>query len=193
VTGYYNPYPSAIDVLAKVPGFCADLVDTIPTCTIRWILLPPALVVLDQIIKRLNTTIKGVVDQFDVASQGRFFFVNPYAKFKDHCMKMQVDIKTQVYHPTNTVDKHDASEDFGCSSPWIIDDDHKGTKTPFLYLTPAIDGVLILATQETTGMGIYPNEDGHDCISDLIFEAKNMAGQLLKNKLGIAKPAEDPC
>lgn len=193
VTGYYNPYPAATDVLAEVPGFCAKLQDTIPTCTIRWILLPPALVTLDQVIKKLNTTIEGVVKKFEVASQGRYFFVNPYEKFKSHCMKMNVEIKTKVYHPTNTVHDHNSTNDFGCNDPWIISDEADGKKTPFLYLTPAVTGVLIFAEQTTSGMGIYPDEDGHDCISDLIFEAKNSAGQLLKNKLGIAEPAEDPC
>jgi hypothetical protein len=192
VTGYYNPYPSATSVLSEVPGFCAKLQDTIPTCTIRWILLPPALVTLDQVIKKLNKTIDEVVKQFETASQGRYFFVNPYDKFKDHCMKMEVEIKTKVYHPTNTVHDHNSKNDFGCDDPWIVSDGENGNKSPFLYLTPAVTGVLILATQETVGMGIYPNEDGHDCISDLIFEAKNGSGTL-KNRLGIPAPAEEPC
>jgi hypothetical protein len=192
VTGYYNPYPSATSVLSEVPGFCAKLQDTIPTCTIRWILLPPALVTLDQVIKKLNSTIEGVVKQFTTASQGRYFFVNPYDKFKDHCMQMEVEIKTKVYHPTNTVHDHNSKNDFGCDDPWIVSDGTDGTKSPFPYLTPAVTGVLILATQTTKGMGIYPNEDGHDCISDLIFEANNGWG-ILKNKLGIPEPAEEPC
>jgi len=186
VTGYFNPYPSATSVATEVPGFCNKLQDTIPTCTIRWLMLPPALVTLDQVVKKLNETIKTVVDKFTWTSQGRFFFVNPYDKFKDHCMKLEVEIKTKVYHPPNTVHQHDSKNDFGCDEPWIESDTHDGTKSPFIYLTPAVTGVLILATQTTKGMGIYPNAKGHKCIADLIWQAT-------KEKLGIPEPPEDAC
>lgn len=170
--GYYNPYPKALTVTTKIPTFCSQLVDTMATCLIRWVLLPPALLTLDQVVKRLNTTIKAVVDHFTLASQGRFVFVNPYDKFRDHCTKMNVEIKTKVYHPTNTVHEHNTSKtNFGCETTWIESDDDKGTKTPFLYLTPAVAGVLTVATQETTDMGINPNADGHKCLSDLIWNA----------------------
>ena len=187
IVGYYNPYPAATDVATKIPQFCAELQDTIPTCIIRWILLPPALITLDQVVKKLNKTIEDVVKKFIWSSQGRFVFVNPYEEFKDHCTAMEVEIKTKVYHPTNTVHNHDSKKDFGCSDPWIASDDKDGTKSPFLYLTPAVTGVLILATQTTKKMGINPNEKGHDCISDMIWEAT-------KNKLGIPeKPVDDVC
>ncbi|HZN19291.1 MAG TPA: hypothetical protein VFB84_14110 [Micromonosporaceae bacterium] len=186
VTGYFNPYPAATSVATEVPGFCAKLQDTIPTCTIRWILLPPALVTLDLVVKKLNETIKSVVDMFTWTSQGRFFFVNPYEKFKDHCMKLEVEIKTKVYHPPNTVHQHDSKNDFGCDEPWVASDTHDGTKSPFPYLTPAVTGVLILATQTTKGMGIYPNAKGHECIADLVWQAT-------KNKLGVPEPPEDAC
>ena len=179
VTGYFNPYPSATSVATKIPAFCAQLVDTIPTCIARWILLPPALVTLDQVVKKLNSTIEEVVKEFETGSQGRFVFVNPYDKFSSHCMRMNVTIKTRVYHPTNTVDNHDTQKtNFGCEDSWIAKDGETGRKSPFLYLTPAINGVLIEASQTTEDMGIYPNDDGHDCISDLIWEA-------VKNKLGV--------
>jgi hypothetical protein len=179
VTGYFNPYPAATDVATKIPGFCAQLQDTIPTCIARWVLLPPALITLDQVVKKLNSTIEEVVKKFEESSQGRFVFVNPYEKFKDHCMEMQVTIKTTVYHPTNTVHDHNTNEtNFGCSDSWIASDGTDGTKTPFLYLTPAVTGVLIKASQTTKKMGIHPDEAGHDCIADLIWEA-------VKNKLDI--------
>lgn len=179
VTGYFNPYPAATDVATKIPGFCAQLQDTIPTCIARWVLLPPALITLDQVVKKLNETIEGEVKKFEEASQGRFVFVNPYDKFKDHCMEMQVTIKTTVYHPTNTVHDHNTNEtNFGCSDSWIASDGTEGTKTPFLYLTPAVTGVLIKASQTTKKMGIHPDDDGHDCIADLIWEA-------VKNKLDV--------
>lgn len=192
VTGYYNPYPKVTTVATKIPGFCTKLQDTIPTCIARWVQLPPVLITIDQIVKKLNTTIEDVVKQFTIASQGRFVFVNPYDKFKDHCMQMNVTIKTKVYHPTNTVHDHDTDKtNFGCDEDksWIASDGDKGTKTPFLYLTPAVTGVLILATQETEDMGINPNKKGHDCLSQMIWEAT-------KNKLGVPeKPlaAGDVC
>ena len=114
VMGYYNPYPRATDVATEVPGFCAKLQDTIPTCTIRWMLLPPVLVTMDQITKKLNSTIEEVVKKFALASQGSYYFVNPYDAFEDHCMKLETEIKTNVYHPTNTVHNHDSKNDFGC-------------------------------------------------------------------------------
>lgn len=186
VTGYFNPYNSATSVATEIPGFCAKLQDTIPTCLIRWLQLPPALVTLDQVVKKLNETIKGVVDEFTQTSQGRFFFINPYKEFKDHCMKMEVEIKTKVYHPPNTVHDHNSKNDFGCDEPWIISDGHDGEKSPFIYLTPAVTGVLISATQKTVGMGIYPNPKGHQCFADLIYQA-------VKNKLGIPEQPEEPC
>ena len=182
VLGYYNPYPKALTVTTKVPTFCAELVDTTATCIIRWVQLPPALITLDQVVKRLNTTVSEVVDHFTLAAQGRFVFVNPYEKFKDHCTTMNVKIETKVYHPTNTVHDHNTSKtDFGCSTTWIKSDENKGTKTPFLYLTPAVSGVLTFAKQETTDMGINPNADGHTCISDLIWNA-------VKLKLEVPEP-----
>lgn len=188
VTGYPNPFPSATSVATKIPGFCAQLVDTIPTCIARWVLLPPALVTLDQVVKKLNETIEGVVGQFATASQGRFVFVNPYEKFTDHCMEMKVTIKTKVYHPTNDVHNHDTNEtNFGCNDTWIGTDGTDGTKSPFIYLTPAVTGVLIQASQTTKKMGINPNEDGHDCIADLVWEA-------VKNKLDVPQaPSSDVC
>ncbi len=189
VLGYFNPYPSATDVATDIPGFCADLVDTIPTCTARWIQLPPALVTLDQVVRKLNRTIEGVVKPFRTASQGRYFFINPYDEFKDHCTEMTVKIQTSVYHPTNTVDNHNTDEDFGCSDggdTWIASDGVGGFLPPFLYLTPAVNGVLLLALQQTTGMGINPNADGHECLADMIYQAT-------KNKLGIPEAPEEPC
>ncbi len=192
VLGYFNPYPQALDVVTKIPEFCTKLVDTIPTCLIRWVLLPPVLVILDQIVKQLNSTIKGVVDKFALASQGRFYFVNPYDKFKDHCMQMEVEIKTKVYHPTNTVDSHDTKKDFGCSDPWIQPDGDDGTLPPWHYLPPAVNGVLVFASQTTKGMGAYPDKDGHKCLAELIYEADNGWGPL-KQKLDIPDPKGTPC
>ena len=37
VTGYANPYPSPLKAATMIPLLCVPLIDTIPTCTIRWI------------------------------------------------------------------------------------------------------------------------------------------------------------
>lgn len=172
VTGYYNPYPHATSVATTVPTFCAELVDTIPTCIARWILLPPALVTLDQVVKKLNTTISAVVAKLAQGNQNRFVFVNPYDQFNDHCMKMKVKIRTQVYHPPSTTDKHDAGEtNFGCSDTYIGTDGKDVTAgfEPFTYLPPAIDGVLILADHDTKDLGVNPNKAGHECLAKLIW------------------------
>ena len=188
VTGYPNPYPEPSRAASQIPGFCAQLIDTVPTCIARWVLLPPVLVTLDQVVKKLNKTIKEVVDEFEETSQQRFVFVNPYDKFRDHCMEMKVTIKTKVYHPTNDVHDHNTQEtNFGCSNTWIGTDGTDGNKTPFFYLTPAVTGVLIFAEQTTKNMGVNPNDKGHECIADLIWEA-------VKQKLDIPQaPDENVC
>jgi hypothetical protein len=193
VMGYYNPYPRATDVATEIPGFCAKLQDTIPTCLIRWMLLPPVLVTMDQITKKLNSTIEAVVQKFSLASQGSYYFVNPYDAFEKHCMRMETEIKTTVYHPTNTVHDHNSKNDFGCDDEWIKSDGDKGELPPWHYLPPAVTGVLINTTQTTEGMGAYPNADGNDCLAKLVYNADN-GWEPLKQKLGIPEKAEeDPC
>lgn len=193
VTGYYNPYPRATDVVTNISGLCSDLQDTIPTCTIRWILLPPALVTMDQITKKLNSTIEAVVDRFALATRGSFYFVNPYDAFEDHCMSMKTNIFTTVYHPTNIVHPHNSDEEFGCETEWIESDGDTGQLPPWHYLPPAVTGVLTVTTQTTSGMGAYPNNEGHECLAKLIYNADNVFLPL-KQKLGIPETAEeDPC
>ena len=173
VTGFPNPYPKSLEAGLKVVELCVPLIDTIPTCSIRWAQLPPALELIDQVFKKLNTTIQNAVKPFTLAqpTAGRFFFVDTYTKTRDHCMKMEVEIKTKVEHPeeSGAVHNHDSPKvNFGCSEPWYVAGDD-GTAIPF-YLDPAAIGVLVDRSQTTSGMGVYPNADGHKCISDLIWE-----------------------
>lgn len=176
VTGYPNPYPKSLTATSKIPLLCVPLIDTIPTCTARWVQLPPALETLDQAIKKLNTTIKDAVQPFAIgAPVGRFVYVDTYTKTRDHCMKMEVEIKTKVEHPEEdgVVHDHDSPKiNFGCDEPWYVAGDD-GTKIPD-YLDPAAIGILIQKSQTTSGMGIHPNDDGHKCISDLIWEADTL-------------------
>ncbi len=189
VTGYPNPYPKTLDASLKIVELCTPLVDTILSCTLRWVQLPPALEMIDQVFKKLNTTIQNAVAPFAIGSGGRFVFVNTYDKLRDHCMKMEVEIKTTVEHPEEEGAVHDHNSpskvNFGCSDPWFVAGDD-GTAIPF-YLQPATPGVLINESQTTSGMGVYPNDAGHKCISDLIWEADTLEPGVtpLKWKLGI--------
>ena len=197
ITTYPNPYPSSTKALTSIPQLCLPLIDTIVTCTIRWMQLPPALVLLDRTIGRLNQTITDAVKPFQLAANGqRFVVVDGYTKLRDHCMKMEVEIKTKVEHPEQNGAVHDHNSpkvNFGCSDPWFVEGDD-GTKEP-TYLIPATLGVLIQQSQTTSGMGTHPDEDGQDCLSDLIFEADTIEPGVtpLKWKLGIAEAAQDPC
>jgi len=172
VTGYPNPYPHTDTATEKIAELCTPLIDTIPTCIARWVQLPPALELIDQVFKKLNSTIQTAVQPF-TNSNSRFVFVNTYDKLRDHCMKMEVSFKTKVEHPEEdgAVHDHDSPQavNFGCDEPWFVAGDD-GTDTPF-YLDPAAIGILIQESQTTSGMGVYPNDDGHKCISDLIWEA----------------------
>jgi len=189
VTGAPNPYPKSLEAGLKVAELCPPLIDTIPTCVARWVQLPPALEILDQVIKKLNTTIAEAVSPFAIGSGGRFVFVNTYDKLRDHCMKMEVEFKTTVEHPEEmgAVHEHNspAKVNFGCSDPWFVAGSD-GTADPF-YLQPAAIGVLIKESQTTSGMGVYPNDKGHKCISDLIWEADTLEPGVTpaKWKLGI--------
>lgn len=197
VTGYPNPYPDATEAALKVIQLCVPLIDTIPTCSIRWAQLPPALATIDAAVKKLNTAIKEAVANFQLAANGqRFVFVDTYEKLRDHCMKMEVTIKTKVEHPeqSGAVHLHDSPPtNFGCSDPWFVEGSD-GTKIPD-YLEPAALGVLIEKSQTTKGMGIHPDVDGHDCISDLVFEADTIEPGTtpLKWKLNIAQPPATAC
>ena len=189
ITGYPNPYPKALEAGVKIAELCPPLIDTIVSCTLRWVQLPPALALIDQVFKKLNTTIQNAVSPFAIGSGGRFVFVNTYDKLRDHCMKMEVEIKTTVEHPEESGAVHDHNSptkvNFGCDEPWFVAGDD-GTAIPF-YLQPATIGVLINQSQTTSGMGVYPNDAGHKCISDLIWEADTLEPGVtpLKWKLSI--------
>lgn len=198
ILGYPNPYPKSLDATAKITELCPPLIDTIPTCTARWAQLPPALETIDQVFKKLNTTIANAVAPFANSSYGRFVYVNTYDKLRDHCMKMEVSFKTEVEHPEEdgAVHEHDSpsSVNFGCSENWFVEGDD-GTDNPW-YLAPASIGVLIQQSQKTENMGVWPNKDGHKCIADLIWEADTIdpGTTPLKWKLGVPEaPKTDIC
>jgi hypothetical protein len=188
VLNYPNPYPHADTATAKIAELCTPLIDTIPTCTVRWAQLPPALITIDQTFQKLNTTLKNALAPFQQGPSGnRWVYVDDYPLLKDHCMKMEVTIKTQVEHPEEdgVVHEHDSpAVNFGCDTPWFTAGSD-GTDTPN-YLDPAAIGILIQKSQTTSGMGVYPNSDGQKCIDDSTWEADTIdpGTTPLKWKLG---------
>ena len=193
IVNYPNPYPQALDVVDEIVELCVPLIDTIPTCTIRWVQLPPALEILDQVFQKLNQTLKDSLAPFWAGPNGsRWVYVDTYPKFKDHCMTMKVKIKTKVEHPEQegAVHDHDSPEvNFGCGEEWFVEGDD-GTAKPN-YLLPAALGVLIEWSQTTKGMGVMPNADGHKCISEAIWEADTIhpGPTPLKCLLGYGEPS----
>jgi hypothetical protein len=194
VTGYPNPYPKALDATPKIAELCVPLIDTAITCTLRWAQLPPALVTIDQVFSKLNTTIQNAMKPFQAGPSGnRFVFVDTYTKTRDHCMKMEVEIKTTVEHPELEGQVHDHNSpkvNFGCDTSWVKAGDD-GTKIPD-YLDPATPGVLTQKSQTTSGMGVHEDADGQKCIADLIWEADTIdpGTTPLKWKLGVPEPAK---
>ena len=77
------------------------LIDTIPTCTIRWAQLPPALMTIDQVFQKLNQTLKDALAPFQQGPNGnRWVYVDIYPKFKGHCDDHEgQDQDHQVEHP----------------------------------------------------------------------------------------------
>ncbi|MBA4180759.1 MAG: hypothetical protein C0506_09245 [Anaerolinea sp.] len=187
VPNYPNPYPQSLDVVDEIALLCVPLIDTAPTCTVRWAQLPPALLVLDQVFQKMNTTLKESLAPFQAGPNGsRWVYADVYPKFKGHCMTMKVTIKTTVTHPPPVgVHQHDSPEvNFGCSPTWFVEG-NDGTAIPN-YLDPPIAGVLTNKSQTTKGMGVYPNDKGHKCIADVIWEADTIEPGTtpLKWKLG---------
>ena len=173
VTNYPNPYPRAEDVYDEINQLCTPLIDTIPTCFVRWLQLPAALLAIDQAFAKLNTTIKESLVPYQSGPSGwRYVYVDVAPKFEDHCMTMRVQLKTQVTHPelSGQVHQHDSpTVNFGCSDTWFV----KGStgRYPPIYLIPATPGVLTNFSQTTEDMGVMPNAEGHQCIADAIWEA----------------------
>ncbi|HEX8968247.1 MAG TPA: hypothetical protein VF937_10220, partial [Chloroflexota bacterium] len=197
VVGYANPYPQAAAVSTDITELCTNTVDAITSCTTRWSQLPAALLALDNVVQKLNTTIQHAVSPFNIGSQGRIIFVNPYDKFKGssstshgHEMKIDVTLKLdEVCHLCGTegtyFDNHSSEQNVGSGSPWF-QAGSDGTDLPF-YLQPPDQindppVVIVQLSQTTSGMGVYPNDSGNKCISDLIWEA-------VKWKLNVGEPA----
>ena len=185
VVGYPDPYPSVSSAEENAVQLCDPLVDTEITCETRWQQFPPALAVIHQVFSKLNSTLANAVQPFADGYGGRFMFVDPTSAFSSHCMSMNVAIQTTVTHGED-VEEEDSNQSFGCDSSWFSTHG-SGNFDPPTYLEPAESGVLVAELQETTDMGVFPNQDGQQCIADLIWEAA-------KIKLGIPQaPTDQVC
>jgi|KBSMisStandDraft_5_1062788.scaffolds.fasta_scaffold355140_1 hypothetical protein len=195
VVNYPNPFPQALDVAGPFAAMCAQVVDTIATCMTRWSQLPAALTAIDQVVQKLNQTLKDAIAPFQAGPSGsRWVYVDVYPKFKNHCMKMTVSLFTTVFHPPAIVDTHNAiDQQIGCSQNWFTET-YSGNRLPD-YLPPAADGVLLAYTQTTRDMGKYPNTDGQKCIADAIWDADTIQPGTtpLKWLLGYGEESKDPC
>jgi hypothetical protein len=78
---------------------------------------------IDQVVQKLNQTLKDALAPFQQASNGyRWVYVDVYPKFKSHCMKMTVSIYTTVFHPPNQVHQHNSTNvNMGCSQNWFTE------------------------------------------------------------------------
>src|SRR5205823_3271948 len=177
VINYANPFPQASDVTSKIAELCTKPQDSMIACNTRWAQLPPALTTIDQVFQKLNQTLKDAMGPFWQGPSGnRWVYVDIYPKFKGHEMKMDVTLRDdEVCHFCGTeaeyTDNHEGSKNIGSDKPWFQSDGKDGTKSPDYLLTPdnIIDPpvVIVRVSQTTTGMGVYPNADGHKCIDDM--------------------------
>ena len=203
VTGYPNPYPRATDVLDEIAQLCLGIPDATISCNVRFAQLPPALTALDNAFKKLNTTIENAVKPFAIGYQNRFQFVNPYDKFKDHVMKMEITLKLdQVCHFCGTqaqyIDSHTSTQNLGSDDPYFVAGSD-GTKSPdYLFPGPLINPPVVIQqkSQKTVGMGVHLNDDGGKCMADVIWEWDTPEPGVtpLKWKLGVPEqPNADIC
>ncbi len=145
VVNYPNPFPKSTDAASQIASLCTPLIDNVLPCTTRWAQLPPALALIDKAFQKLNSTLKESLAPFNQGSSGnRWVYVDAYPKLRDHCMKMEVLMRTTVEHPeqNGAVHQHDdfSKVNFGCSEPWFVAGSD-GTKIPD-YLDPSTPGVL---------------------------------------------------
>ena len=134
---------------------------------------------------------------FAIGNAGRFVYVDTYTKTRDHCMKMDVEIKTKVEHPeqNGAVHQHDSPRSASAATRLV----RRGRRRDARSRTTSTrrpSASSSSKSQTTSGMGVHPNDDGHKCISDLIWEADTIEPGVtpLKWKLSIPEaPNSDIC
>ncbi len=181
VPNYPNPYPLAdAELTADITQLCVGVIDAMISCLQRWLQLPPALALIDQVFQKLNKTLAQSVAPFQQGPVGyRWVVVDTYTPFKGHDMKMEVTLKLErVCHLCGTqgqyFDDHSKTVDLGSDDPWWIEGE-TGRKLPeYLFIPgPLISPpvVIMQVSQTTEGMGVWVDADGQQCIADAIWDA----------------------
>jgi sugar lactone lactonase YvrE len=175
VTNYYDPMPTNVRDDA-VKDFCTQLGFLAKTfrnaegqCRSALDQFRPTLKKMDDIIVKLNSTLKAAATPFVKSSGGRLVFVNIHDAFAGHCSAINLGIDAGLLGGS-------AHGNLGCSSSWVV-------QAPSGSGTTQQNGYKLIYS----GIGVHPNDAGHSCISNLIWEA-------VKAKLGSSEaPNTKPC
>jgi lysophospholipase L1-like esterase len=181
IVNYANPYPQVdAKLYAEITQLCQGVIDAMISCLQRWLQLPVALTVIDQVFQKLNKTLADSMAPFQQGPNGyRWVLVDIYPKFKGHEMKMDVTLKLdQVCHLCGTqgqyFDNHSSNQDLGSDDPWWIEGE-TGRNFPTYLLVPGPfinpPVVIMQVSQTTEGMGVWVDADGQQCIADAIWDA----------------------
>jgi hypothetical protein len=149
------------------------LIDTIITCTVRWVQLPPALELLDQAIKKLNTTIQNAVKPFTPSPRRPRADSStsiPTPRRAITAMKMEVEVQDQgrASEEDGAVHDHDSPSkvNFGCSESLVR---RRRRRHQDSVLSVPIDPAGPSCSRKAKrrrGWACTRTTTGHKCISD---------------------------
>lgn len=175
ITNYYNPMPPSIDA-ARQKAFCDQLSPGVAgKCNGMLGPLNGALGAMDSVLHKLNQKIAEAASPY-TSSSSHFIFVNVHDEFVGHCTIINLSVSLSPYGGS-------ASGNLGCESSqsWVepATVQSGGASQKKFGITWTASG--------TAQAGVHPNDDGHTCISNLVWEA-------VKGRLGSSEPADSsPC
>lgn len=177
VTGYYNPVPTHVELPVPWKQLC----DGLSACRGPVRDMNKALLLGDKILRKLNyDVIEPAVSRYWSSTGGRIIWADLYGQFEGQCIPISltfdVTVKglTQNYGPYNV----------GCaeSERWIAPRE-AFSHTTTLVSRRNLTVNLTIATDD----GVHPNEEGHQCIANAVWEG-------VKEQLGSTEaPVADPC
>lgn len=175
ITNYYNPMPSSISS-TQLKAFCDQLSPGVAgQCNGLLGQMNSALGAANGVLNKLNQTIANTVSPF-TSSSTHFIFVNIHDTFVGHCSVVNMSVSISPYGGS-------ASGNLGCASSksWI---------EPATIQSGGGSKQIGPFTFSATGSaqaGVHPNDAGHNCISNLVWEA-------VKNRLGSSEASKSsPC